>query len=351
MKMKRNFLIIWSMALLLCACTSKVETDPVLNTSAQAVETTIEETSSPETESEMTEPADSTNQPSKSIETSAPLTPNSVSTETQNTAFIDADALPMIDGSTACIPLMLQVVEEVSGMSPDDAQFYINSTGTNNCWNNLLNGDADIILAYEMPEATNSNWKSSFEDIDLEIAPIGVDALVFLVNEKNPVFSLTQQQLIDIYTGKTTNWSSVGGDDIEIAPFQRDASSGSQTLFRKLLMKDITPMKPTDRYIALDMGFLIESVANYNNAGNAIGYSVYYYVTHMKNDPSLRFLSVDGVAPNDDTIADGSYPLRNNFFAAIRADTPADSPARMIFDWLSGESGAQCLRNAGYIPA
>lgn len=333
--MKKNFLMILAMALLLCACTPKEESEPVLNTSAQAEESAIEET-----EPEMTKP----------IDTSTPLTPSTVSTETANTAFIDSDALPMIDGSTACIPLMLQVVEEVSGMSPDDAQFYINSTGTNNCWNNLLNGDADIILAYEMPEATNSDWESSFEDVDLEIVPIGVDALVFLVNEKNPVSSLTQQQLIDIYTGKTTNWSSVGGDDIEIAPFQRDASSGSQTLFRKLLMKDITPMKPTDRYIALDMGFLIESVANYNNAGNAIGYSVYYYVTHMKNDPSLRFLSVDGVAPNDDTIADGSYPLRNEFYVAIRSDTPADSPTRMIFDWLCGEAGTQCLRNAGYVP-
>lgn len=333
--MKKNFLMILAMALLLCACAPKVESEPVLNTSAQAEESAIEET-----EPEMTEPVD----------TSTPLTPSTVSTETANTAFIDSDALPMIDGSTACIPLMLQVVEEVSGMSPDDAQFYINCTGTNNCWNNLLTGDADIILAYEMPEATNSDWESSFEDVDLEIVPIGVDALVFLVNEKNPVSSLTQQQLIDIYTGKTTNWSSVGGDDIEIAPFQRDASSGSQTLFRKLLMKDITPMKPTDRYIALDMGFLIESVANYNNAGNAIGYSVYYYVTHMKNDPSLRFLSVDGVAPNDDTIADGSYPLRNEFYVAIRSDTPADSPTRMIFDWLCGEAGTKCLRNAGYVP-
>ena len=55
---------------------------------------------------------------------------------------------------------------------------------------------------------------------------------MFIVNEENPVQSLTQQQLRDIYAGRITNWKDVGGADSPIVAFQRGVDSGSQTLFK-----------------------------------------------------------------------------------------------------------------------
>ena len=355
MKTKYFIALILAFALSLCACAPKAA-EPV---SEPAPEPAAVEAAAPEAPEAAESEAPEAAQPepveddrfSQAIGKTAALTPGTVATASLNSLFEDPGALPQIDGSTACIPLMLQIVEEAAGLSPDDAQFYINCTTTNYCWINLLSGKDDLILAYEMPESAKELWDESYGDVELEVVPIGLDALVFLVNGSNPVTSLTQQQLVDIYTGTVTNWSEVGGEDLEIAPFQRDPSSGSQTLFRKLLMKDVEPMRATDRYVADDMGFLIEAIANYDNAANAIGYSVYYYTTNMKNDPSLRLLRVDGAAPNDDTIADGSYPLCNEFYAAIRSDAPEGSPARALFDWLRGASGEACLRSAGYVPA
>lgn len=258
----------------------------------------------------------------------------------------NAEDMPRIDGSTACIPLMLKVLEKACGLDEEEAQPYFTASGTQNCWNHLYQYDADLVLAYEIPEETEEQYDRNL----LDITPIGRDALVFLVNERNPITNLTQQQLIDIYTGKITNWAQVGGDDEEIIPIQRDASSGSQTLFRKLLMKDVEPMEVPLEYQITMMDELVEEIANYDNSKNDLGFSVYYYVSQMKNEPGIRLLSVDGVAPTNETIADGTYPLTNDFFAAIRTGTQKKG-TRLLYDWICSEEGKQCLIDAGYVPA
>ncbi len=51
---------------------------------------------------------------------------------------------------------------------------------------------------------------------------------------------------------------------------------------------------------------LLEKVASYNNEDSALGYSVYYYARNMKDTPGLRFMAVNGVTPDSDTIRDES---------------------------------------------
>lgn len=257
-----------------------------------------------------------------------------------------AGDMPRIDGSTACIPLMLKMLEQACGLSEDEALPYYTASGTQNCWDRLYAKEADLVLAYEIPADTDQ--LCSRDRLDME--PIGRDALVFLVNERNPVTNLTRQQLIDIYTGRITNWSQVGGENEEIHAIQRDASSGSQTLFRKLLMKDVEPMEPPQEFRIASMDYLVEEIAGYDNAKNDLGFSVYYYVSQMKIMPGVRLLSVDGVAPSNETIADGSYPLTNDFYAAISHDAIVGSGTRRLYDWICGEEGEKCLIDAGYVP-
>ena len=71
-----------------------------------------------------------------------------------------------------------------------------------------------MLVVYEAPDSVKEELKAA--NVQLEQKPIGVDALVFIVNEDNPVTDLTQQQLRDIYAGKITNWKDVGGQDLDI---------------------------------------------------------------------------------------------------------------------------------------
>ena len=187
--------------------------------------------------------------------------------------------------------------------------------------------------------------------VKLESHPIGRDALVFFTNQTNPVTSLTTEQLRDIYTGKVTNWKQVGGKDIEIVAYQRTEESGSQALMRKYVMGDRKMAKAPSELITDDMGGIIEGVSDYANSGNAMGYSVFYYLANMYAVEGIRMLGVDGVLPSHDTIASGGYPFVNDFFVIIRADEPAGSPARRVMEWLLSPAGTQTVADAGYVPA
>ena len=261
---------------------------------------------------------------------------------------LSLDEYPRMDGSTANLPMMAEIMSRVCDITLEEAEELTSCTKTSNAWSNIANGNADILLVYEAAEDTKA-----YLDIvgtELEITPLGRDALVFINNEQNSVNNLTQQQLIDIYTGNVTNWNEVGGEDLEIIPYQRVATSGSQSLFMKLLMKDIVPMDAPMELRPAEMGMLIDELARYNNEGNALGYSVFYYASYMYQQPGLKMIAVDGVQPSDETIADGSYPLLNEYYLVIRADEPEDSPARQLRNWILTDEGRAAIIEAGYIP-
>ena len=99
------------------------------------------------------------------------------------------------------------------------------------------------------------------------------------------------------------------------------------------------------------MGSLVDAVAIYDGAENAIGYNVYYYVSTMKLDENIRLLSVNGVAPSTKSIASGSYPFVNDFYAVIRSDAPKGSPQRILFDWIQTTDGQALVSHEGYVAA
>ncbi len=291
-----------------------------------------------------------TSSPATSSQTTSPPPGGSSMVEPPQPVIsgVTAENFPRIDGSTANLPLIAQVYATVCDVSLEEAQTMVNTNGTSSAWRNLVYDECDMLLVYEAAESVQKDIEAS--GVELEITPIGRDALVFLVNAQNTLDNLTQQQLIDIYTGKVTDWSELGGQAGEIAPFQRNAESGSQTLFLKLLMKDIPPMQAPTELVEGMMGALIDAVASYDGSGGAIGYSVYYYVNEMYQNPDLKLLSVDGVAPSAQNIQNQTYPLVNDFYLVIRADEPEGSPTRLLRDWLLSQSGSEVLAKAGYVP-
>ena len=248
--------------------------------------------------------------------------------------FLTEDEFPRLDGSTACIPLMAQMKADVTGMDLLEAQTSITVSTTAYAWANFglwsrsdsEDYGAQLLIVYEAPEYVKEELAEA--GAKLEQKAIGRDALVFIVNEENPVQSLTQQQLRDIYAGRITSWKDVGGADAPIVAFQRGVDSGSQTLFKKLLIDKVDGQllaAPTVLAPA-DMG-------------------------QMYSKPGLRLLAVDGATPGNDTIADESYPLCNEFYAVVHADAAPDSPQRKVYDWLDTDEGRRCIEKAGYVAA
>ncbi|MDR0490919.1 MAG: substrate-binding domain-containing protein [Oscillospiraceae bacterium] len=248
-----------------------------------------------------------------------------------------------IDGSTATIPLTAALYDLISGGDWPP----VHET-TPIAYYNLINGNADLIFVTYPSE--NEFAMAREKGIELEIIPIVKDALVFLVNVENPVDNVSLLQLRDIYAGNIKNWSTLGGANGSIIPYQRTEDSGSQTLFLKLLMGGLSPMKPPSEWVTESMGGLVESVSYYDNAKSALGYSVFYFVNNMYGNSQFKLLGVNGVKPTRNTIISGKYPLDDCYYAVVRKSTPEDSPARTLVNWLLTDDGQKLATNAGYIP-
>ncbi|MBQ1435234.1 MAG: substrate-binding domain-containing protein [Clostridia bacterium] len=269
-------------------------------------------------------------------------------TETEVTYPFTPDSYPRVDGSTATIPLSEQFFSDATGVSLGDASTYIKHNTTHNAYVNLINGDCDIIFVTSPSEEEYAMAEEA--GLELEVHPVVNEGFIFMVNEKNPVENLTREQIVDIYTDKITNWSEVGGEDKEIIAYQREVNSGSQTGFLDLVMDGREPADaPTEKRI-VGMGELVEAISGYDNSDQALGYSYYFYVNEMYVREAAKLISVDGVYPSPETIADGSYPYTTAYYAVIRADEPEDSPARALLNWTLSDDGQNAAKEAGYVP-
>ncbi|MCL2787759.1 MAG: substrate-binding domain-containing protein [Micrococcales bacterium] len=255
---------------------------------------------------------------------------------------------PRLDGSTAAIPLAQALYVKFAGVSQEEAVGLIDFNTTGPAWVNIAADRADLALVYEAAQDT----KQEVAEIgrDLTTTPIGRDALVFVVNEANPINSLKAQQIKDIYAGRITNWSQVGGENEEIVAYQRNEDSGSQTLMRALVMQDTPMAQAPSELVPGSMGDLIDVVANYDNSKQSLGYSVFFYASEMYSQPGVKIIAVDGVDPSVGSIAAGDYAFISPFYAVHRADSPTDSPARALAQWLASPAGQDLVVATGYAP-
>ncbi len=257
---------------------------------------------------------------------------------------------PKMGGSLANLPLGEAVTATVLGIDRTEASSMIKFEGsTTDNYEALVDGTFDILIAYEMSEEAKAYCEE--KGVELEMTPIGTDALVFICSLENKVESLTREQIEEIYKGKITNWNEVGGDNHPIIPYQRNKDSGSQTLFDKLVnLGDELMDAPADIKIGSMIG-LLEAVADYDNSANALGYTVYYYLTNMEKDKldTSKLLAVDGTYPTNESIGNGEYPYTNDFFVVIRKDAEESSPERILYNWIISEQGRELATRENYI--
>ena len=267
----------------------------------------------------------------------------------ENTFEFTEENFPTIDGSTSTKPMATAIKSLLLGIDRDAADTSMEFHKTSKSFEYLVNGEADmLIVAQPSDEVFTMMDDSNFE---YEMEPFALEALVFVCNPDNPVDSLTKEQIVDIYTGKITNWKEVGGNDEPITAVQRNHSSGSQVMMDKLVM-DGQEMAEVDTVLMpAEMGELIEVVKGYDNSASAIGYTPYYYATSMGMAAGLKILKVDGVEPNNDTIKNGEYPYINPYYVVIGKDAKDDSPAKRLYNWILSPDGQKLTEMEGYVPA
>ena len=273
--------------------------------------------------------------------------------------------LPVIDGSTSTRPLRTLIVCEILDVTCDWQELFdgsrrllppldapmelfdtaVPSSGTHGSYVALAEGDADLIVAARMPTDDEVGLAGS-NGVEFEIAPIALDAFVFLVNAANPVEGLGLGEVRDIFSGAITDWAEVGGDARPIQPYQRNETSGSQVLMERLVMRG-TPMVDAPDLMLMSMAAPFDAISS---DPDGMGYSVYYYAIHMLATDAISLLGIEGSEPGPTTITSGEYPLVTEVYAVLPSGTPQDDTARLLRDWLVTGAGRSVIEESGYVP-
>ena len=256
------------------------------------------------------------------------------------------DNLPKIDGATALYPLYSAIVQAIYPEKEYDlynSEVMVNTTPT--AYTKLIDGEVDMIFA-AAPSISQEN-RAGQRGLELKLTPIGKEAFVFFVNNKNTVDGLSREQLKGIYSGKITNWEEVGGKNDAIRAFQRPEDSGSQSALQSFMGETPIMAAPTED-IASGMGGIINEVAQYKNFKNAIGYTFRFYSTQMVQNNKIKLLEIDGIAPTKENIRNNSYPITSEFYI-VTAGTQNPNVEKLI-DWILSPQGQQLIEKAGYIP-
>ena len=256
-----------------------------------------------------------------------------------------ADTLPRLDGSTATIPLSEGWVSDLLGYTAEQAQDFVHHNTTHNAYVNLIEGKCDIIFVTP-PSADELKMLEDAEE-NYKVVRVVKDAFVFLVNDQNPLTDLSLEDIKSIYRGTITNWSQVGGENVDIIPYQRPDNSGSQTLMYKMVLPDGEIMDAPTSLKPGEMGDLVDAVSDYTTGKGAIGYSVYYYASGMYVQEGSKLISVNGVCPTNETIANDSYPLIEGYYAVYRE---GDTNVEKLLDYILSENGQAIAERSGYVP-
>lgn len=194
-----------------------------------------------------------------------------------------------IAGSTTLLPLVIDAAQTYESQHAD-VLLVVAGGGSRAAIAQLAGRQIDM-AATDVPVSGNT------ELVDHRIAVIG---FAIAVDPRAGVTELTRAQLADIFGGRILNWKEVGGNDLPISIVNRPPGSGVRALVAQAVMGDT---KFTDSPLEDDSTSSL--VSDLKSNPGSIGYASFGGL----RDSGLVIVALDGVAPTEENIENGTYPL------------------------------------------
>lgn len=268
-----------------------------------------------------------TQQPDQNQGTQTPPADN-----TQQPAAPEIEGSITALGSTALQPLVDEAAKAFMEKNPK-AKIQVQGGGSGTGLSQVAQGGADIgnsdIFAEEKKGVPADQL------VDHKVAVVGMAAVA---HPEVGVDNLTTQQLIDIFTGKVTNWKDVGGKDQKITLVNRPASSGTRATFKKYALGGAEEAKGIEE----DASGTVRKIVS--ETPGAIGYLAFSYL-----DGSVKALKLDGVDPTKENVATNDYKVWAYEHMYTKGEPQGLAKAFLEYI-LSPEVQTGAVVKGGYIP-
>jgi phosphate transport system substrate-binding protein len=252
-------------------------------------------------------------------------------------------------GSDTIVNLALAWAERYQTLRPD-VRISVTGGGSGTGIAALINGTVDLASASRQikDEEVESARAKGIEPLEHIIAR---DAIAVVVNSENPVKELTLQQIADIYSGKITNWSEVGGEDRPIVKLSRETNSGTHVYFLETVLRlgnsDDKTLFSTDTLLLPSSEGIIAEV---RHNPNAIGYDGLGYVPHDVNMIAIaKEAGAPYVLPSIATVNDKSYPIARDLYMYTNGEPTGI--VKEYLDWILSVEAQEIVAELGFVPA
>jgi phosphate transport system substrate-binding protein len=242
----------------------------------------------------------------------------------------------VIKGSTTVLPIAQATLEAYMKANPG-ANISLSGGGSGEGIKAIIDGTADIGNSSREIKKTEIELAKSKGVTPVETV-VAIDAIVPIVNPRNPVQNLTLDQLSQIYQGKIMNWKEVGGEDLEIVVVSRDSSSGTFEAWGELVLKGA---KVSPRAQLQASNGAIDQAVSKNKY--AIGYVGLGYL-----EKSVKALTVNGITASEKTALSKEYPV-SRFLYMYTNGEPKGETAKYIKFVLS-PAGQALVKKEGFVP-
>ena len=206
------------------------------------------------------------------------------------------------------------------------------ATGSGTGIESVSNGSCDIGLASRALKDTETGLVST---------TVALDGIAIIVNKDCGVSDLTVEQIASIFTGEITNWSEVGGEDLEIACIGRESGSGTRDGFESVTGTEDACVLAQE---LTSTGAVIEAVSN---SKNAIGYAS---LSAVEGQDGIKALTVGGVECSEETVLDGTYEIQRPFNLITKEGAELSEAAQAFLEFATSADAAELIRGAGAVP-
>jgi len=251
-------------------------------------------------------------------------------------------------GSDTIVNLALAWAEAYQG-EHTDVRISVTGGGSGTGIAALINGTVDIANASRKIKTEEIDQAKS-KGIDPVEHIIAKDAIAVIVNPENPVSELTLQQISDIYSGKITNWSAVGGDDRPIVKLSRETNSGTHVYFLETVLR--LGNKDDKTLFSMDTLLLPSSegiISEVRDNPNAIGYDGLGYVPKdLKMVAVAKEAGAPYVLPSIETVNDQTYAIARDLY--MYTDGEPGGAVKQYLDWILSDEAQAIVAKLGFVP-
>lgn len=201
----------------------------------------------------------------------------------------------VLTGSSTVAPLAMEIAKRFERQHPG-VRIDVQTGGSTRGIIDARRGTSDIGMV--------SRGLTSAED-DLRAYTIARDGIAVILHADNPLASLSDPQIVDIYTGKIDNWQPLGGEDRAITVVNKAEGRSTLELFLKYF--NLKNSQINSRVVIGDNQQGIKTVAG--NRG-AIGYvSIGAAEYELKRGTPIKLLAMGGKPARVALVRSGEFPL------------------------------------------